>query len=95
MKKSMKTHKLVKFQKSKTKGKKYDAIVENKKTGKQYRIPFGATGYEQFKDSTGLGLYSHKNHGDKERRRNYRARHKVFLRKGYFTPAYFSWKYLW
>lgn len=91
----MKDYKLLRFQKSKTKGKKYDAIIQHKKNKDEKRIPFGATGYEQYKDSTGVGLYSHSNHGDKTRRRNYRSRHRHFLKDGQFSPGYFSWKYLW
>ena len=67
---------LVGFERSHVKGKKYDAILKNKRTRKvQKRVPFGAIGYEQFKDSTGRGLYAHVNHGDPKRRRNSRTRH--------------------
>jgi hypothetical protein len=38
-------------------------------------IHFGDNRYEQYKDSTPLKLYSHLNHGDKVRRRNYFIRH--------------------
>jgi len=51
-------------------------------------------GYEQFKDSTGKGLYTHVNHGDPKRRRNYRTRHHG-ENKRKFSSGYFSWKYLW
>ncbi len=74
----MKDYKFVKFQKSNTKGKKYDAIIENKKTGQTVTLPFGASDYEQYTDSTGLGIYSHKNHNDKIRRSLYRKRHEVY-----------------
>jgi hypothetical protein len=93
-------YKLVGFERSKVRGKKYDAILRNKKTHKGQkhdqvrRVPFGAVGYEQFKDSTGKGLYTRVNHGDPKRRRNYRTRHHG-ENKRKFSSGYFSWKYLW
>jgi hypothetical protein len=39
-------------------------------------IHFGDRRYQHFKDSTGLGLYSNLDHGDKERRKSYLARAK-------------------
>jgi hypothetical protein len=90
---------LVGFERSHVRGKKYDAILR-KKTRKRgqpmqtRRVPFGAVGYEQFKDSTGKGLYAHVNHGDPKRRRNYRTRHHG-ENKRKFSSGYFSWKYLW
>lgn len=85
---------LVRFQKSTSKGKKYDAILKNKKTNREKKIPFGALGYEQFKDNTGLGLYSHLNHGDSKRRDLYRQRH-AGEENAKFSSGYFAWKYLW
>jgi hypothetical protein len=85
---------LVGFERSRNKGKKYDAILRNKKTRKNRRIPFGATGYEQYRDSTGLEFYARANHGDPKRRRNYRTRHHG-ENKRKFSSGYFSWKYLW
>ena len=38
---SKKEWKFKKFQRSNTKNKKYDAIIENKETGREKRIPFG------------------------------------------------------
>ena len=70
-------------------------------------IHFGAikkdgTGYEQYKDTTGLGLYSHLDHNDAKRRLNYRKRHsKILLKNGEPAykdknqPAYYSWRFLW
>ena len=66
--------KLIKFQKSKTRGKKYDAIIEEKLTKRRMRIPFGAIGYEQYRDDTGLKLYTRYDHLDRERRKNYLKR---------------------
>jgi len=65
-------------------------------------IHFGARDMEQYKDTTGLGLYSHLNHNDKERRRLYLARAKGIKDKnGNLTwnnpesANYYSVKYLW
>lgn len=91
----MSKYKFVKFQKSTNKKKKYDAILENKKTGKTVKVPFGASSYEQYKDKTGLGLYSNKDHNDPQRRKNYKSRHQGFIKKGQYSPGYFSMKYLW
>jgi len=49
--------------------------VKNINTGKERTIHFGGKGYEQFKDSTGLGHYSHVNHGTLKRKKNYFSRH--------------------
>jgi hypothetical protein len=85
---------LVKFERSRSRGKKYDAVIRNKRTLREKRVPFGALGYEQYRDSTGLGLYSGSNHGNPKRRKNYRTRHAgENARK--FSSGYFSWKYLW
>jgi len=87
-------YKLLKFARSHSRGKKYDAILVNRRTRKEKRVPFGALGYEQYRDSTGLGLYSRSNHGDLKRRKRYRRRHAgENTRK--FSSGYFSWKYLW
>ena len=97
--------KIVKFKKSERKGKKYMVIVKNKKTGKKKTLHFGATGYEQFKDSTPLKLYSKGNHGDPKRRKNYFNRHSGTPYKnkavhkesqtGLYTPKLLSHIYLW
>ena len=103
--KSKMKEKLIKFKKSERNGKKYMVIVENKKTGKQRTLHFGATGYEQFKDSTPLKLYSKGNHGDPNRRKNYFNRHSGTPYKnkavhkesqtGLYTPKLLSHIYLW
>lgn len=87
-------YKFKEFKKSNTKYKKYDAILEHKNTGRTKTIPFGDVRYEQYKDSTGLGLYSDKNHGDKQRRKNYKSRHNK-TSKNKFSSSWFSMKYLW
>jgi hypothetical protein len=100
MKYSKKEYTFVKFEKSHLKDKKYNAVLKNKKTGREVRVPFGAirengVPYPQYKDSTGLGLYSKYDHNDKARRDRYRARHKVYLKDGYWTAANLSWSFLW
>lgn len=85
------------FKKSTRKGKKYMVL-----TPKGKWIHFGASNMEQFKDSTGLELYSHLDHGDKERRKRYLSRAKgIKNKKGELTKNdkesanYYSIKYLW
>ena len=88
------------FKKSTRANKKYMVEYKGKK------IHFGAivngTPMDQFKDSTGLGLYSKYDHGDKKRRASYRARHKAIkLKDGTLayknknSASYWSMKYLW
>ena len=99
---SKKEYKFLRFEKSKRKGKKYDAILENKETKREVRVPFGGiksdgTPYPQYKDSTGLGLYSKYDTMDKNRRRLYRQRHskeKPSFRE-YYSAGLFSWYRLW
>lgn len=89
-----KDYKFVRFEKSKAKHKKYVAILINKKTGRQKIINFGDKRYQQYKDSTGLGLYSHLDHNDSKRRANYRKRHSANSLQPY-SANYFSYYYLW
>ena len=84
------------FMKSANKNKKY-AVVYNGKT-----INFGSKLDEQYKDSTGLGLYTSKDHLDPVRRKSYLARAKgIKNAKGELTwkmkssPNYYSVRYLW
>ena len=81
---------------SKGSGNKKYKVVVYKKNGTKKTIQFGDKRYEQFRDKTPLHLYSKKDHGDSTRRKAYRTRHgaqgnhlKVF------SPAWFSWHYLW
>ena len=89
-------YKHVGFRKSTRNGKKYDAILEHKKTKVKKYIPFGAIPYQQYKDTTGLNLYSDLDHLDDKRRKLYRARHGA---RGYekikYSPSYFSYNFLW
>jgi hypothetical protein len=86
---------LKKFQKSNRKTKKYDAVLVNKINNKFVNVPFGDSRYEQYKDNTGLKLYSSKDHGDKKRREAYKARHAKDVRDGYYSAGYFAFNYLW
>jgi len=86
---------LVGYDKSRRKHKMYDAILIRKKDNKIVRVPFGDKRYENYRDATGLNLYPHLIHGDKKRRTAYRARHKGYLKQGYYSPGYFSMYYLW
>ena len=92
---SKKEYKLLGYRKSKTKHKKYDAILENKKSKKLKYVPFGDKRYSNFRDLTGLNLYPNLLHRDKKRRILYRARHKKDLKEGYYSPGYFSYFILW
>ena len=87
-------YKFLMFQKSKTKNKKYDALLMHKKTKKIKLIPFGDDRYPQYEDQTGLGLYSHMNTFDKERRRLYKLRHNNTIDKKY-SSSWFADKFLW
>lgn len=87
-------YKLLRFEKSRQKYKKYDAILQQKKSKKEIRISFGDNRYEHYKDSTGLGLYSDKDHLNQQRRRNFRKRHANNAEYK-FSSAYFAMKYLW
>ena len=78
--------------------KKDDVVIsKSTKPGKKYKavfsdgsvLHFGSTAYQQFKDSTGLGAYSRKDHGDLKRRANFHARHD-FARKPKKSAGYLS-----
>ena len=89
----------LRFEKSNSKNKKYDAILKNKKTGKEKRVPFGqfrtnGIPYEQFRDRTGLNLYSKYDHNDLNRRHLYLARHAKDM-ENKFSSGYFAKNYLW
>lgn len=88
---------MVEFKKSTRKNKKYMA-----KTPSGKWVHFGDTRHKQYRDVTGLGLYSHLDHRDPKRRVAYRKRHgAIKLKSGKLavldpeTSAYFSWRYLW
>lgn len=86
----------MRFEKSNRKNKKYKVYYNGE------WIHFGHAFSEQFRDSTGLGLYSHLNHYDKERRRLYRARASKIVDKNgrltYKNPMsanYWAYNFLW
>jgi hypothetical protein len=81
------------FRRSSNAKKKYDAILQHKKTGRLKHVSFGARGYEHYKDQTPLKLYSSKDHGDKQRRTRYRQRHTYAKPK--YSSGWFALKYLW
>lgn len=68
--------------------KKYKATLD---TGEV--IYFGDSRYGQYKDTTGLGLYSHKDHLDKKRKQSYYARHGKKAIP--YSAKWFSHRYLW
>jgi hypothetical protein len=78
-----------------TGNKKYKVTIYFK-NGTKKTIQFGDKRYQQYKDSTPLKLYKTKDHKDKSRRENYRKRHgaRGYQKKKY-SPAWFSWNYLW
>ena len=84
------------FKKSTRPGKKYMVVVNGK------TIHFGDSSSQQYKDTTGLGLYTHLNHNDEKRRASYLARAKGIRNKaGELTwknknsANYFSIRWLW
>ena len=79
------------FKKSPIKGKKYQ--VEFTYRGRNYKRHFGATGYEQYKDSTPLRLYAKWDHGNYARRKKYYERHGE--EKSPLSARYWANKYLW
>lgn len=87
-------YKFIEFKKSSTKNKKYDAIMMNLKTNKIKKIQFGDVRYNQYEDKTGLDVYKHLNHYDKNRRKLYRKRH-AGEDKNKYSSGYFSLNFLW
>ena len=87
-----KDYKLLGYRKSKTKNKKYDALLKGKKD-KIVIVPFGDSRYSNYHDLTGLNLYT--TTGDKEKRKLYKARHKKDLKEGYYSAGFFSYNILW
>ena len=90
------------FKKSNVRGKKYSVEVFDPKTSNNKLINFGDSNMAQYHDSTGLNLYSYKNHEDKKRRESYLKRAKGIRDKNgnltYLNPNsanYYSINYLW
>jgi hypothetical protein len=84
--------KLYKPFRSKTSNKKYSVYVKSESGGVKL-IHFGDKNYEHYKDK--IGLYSHLDHNDKERRKNYRERHSNDNINDKNTPGWWSWYKLW
>ena len=72
--KSYMNERIIRIEKSSRPEKKYMAFIKNKE-GEIHVIHFGASDYPQYRDRTGLGLYTYKNHGDIKRMRRYFTRH--------------------
>jgi hypothetical protein len=68
---SLKDIKNIHFEISPRKFKKYRATLPDGQ-----KVDFGHTQYEHYKDRIPLGLWSHKDHLDRKRRNNFRARAK-------------------
>jgi hypothetical protein len=85
---------LIKFEIAKANNKKYNAIIEDKKTKRKQTVPFGDVRYAQYRDDVPLKRYTRLNHNDRKRRENYLARHGKTMTKK-FSASYFSAKYLW
>ena len=48
----------VRFERSHLPAKKYNAVLRNRATGRETRVPFGARAYAQYKDRVPLRLYA-------------------------------------
>lgn len=92
---AMNEYKLLGFRKATAKGKMYYAVLVNIFNNKIIRVNFGDNKMQNYRDITGLNAYPHLIHNDNERRKRFKARHKGFLKKGYYSPSYFSYNYLW
>mgnify|MGYP001626544029 CR=1 FL=1 len=90
-----KNYKINNIYKSPIKHKKYRVVLIHKRSGKVKHMDFGSVFFQQFKDKTPVKLYKHLDHGDNNRRRLYKKRHQIHIRTGYYSPGYFSMRYLW
>ena len=98
---------IIRFERSKAKGKKYTAFVKELGTGNVRKISFGGLGYAQYKDRTGIGAFSNLDHGDRARMGRYFLRHsgtrnraraiakEKILSNGIYNPKILSHVYLW
>lgn len=68
--------------------KKYDVYINDK-----YLLSFGDRRYQQYYDK--FGYYSHLNHNDVKRRKQYRSRHRNDYIDNPNYAGYWSWHYLW
>ena len=82
----MSDYKFIGLEKSTNKDKKYMAIFQNKKTGRNKTVHFGASGYEHFTEG----------HLDEKRKKRYLERHKKNENwNNPLTAGYWSAKMLW
>ena len=91
---SMNEYKLINFEKSLTRNKKYNAILQNKSSGKLVKC-HSVIRFTPNLKTPWSGLYSNKDHGDLKRRQLYTQRHQKDIKKGYYSPGYLSMPYLW
>jgi hypothetical protein len=84
----------LRFERSRTAGKKYDAIIEDIKTKKTQRIPFGNISSNHFLDSTGLKIYSYLDNRNEKMRKEYLEAYKKTNSRKY-SAQWYSLKYLW
>lgn len=84
--------KLYKPFKSKKEGKKYSVYVKSESGGIKI-IHFGDSTMEHYRDK--IGLYSHLDHNDRERRKRYKQRHQGDRINDKNTPGWWSWHKLW
>ena len=83
----------VRIRKSTHKGKKYDAILDDGTI-----VPFGQLGYEHYKDTTPLKLYSNLDHKDDKRKLLFQERFRKLYEKNKNNPKssiFWSWNFLW
>jgi len=92
-----KLYKFIRFEKG-SYPKKYNAILQNRETKREVKVPFGDRNLPQYRD-TALGLYKSKDTLDKNKRRQFRARFSGLKQSQNwnkeFTSLYFSWRFLW
>ena len=92
----MSDYKFIDFYKSDDTKKKYYALIENRDNPKdKQKIYFGSSNFEHFSDTTGKGYWSKFDHNDEKRRKSYIARHKGFIKPGYYSSGWFSMNFLW
>lgn len=88
-------YKIVGIEASPRRGKKYRAHLEHKRTRRRVVVDFGAVGYSQYRDSTGLALYADDDHLDETRRARFQTRFRGRYDPSCYDATWFSWHYLW
>ena len=80
-------YKFIKVSKSSSKGKKYDALFKNKKTGREKKVSFGSAGMSDYTKNK-----------DPERKKRYISRHKKrenWTSSGVLSAGWWSKHLLW